>query len=114
MNVVTLIGNLASEVELRPLDGDQKLASFLLAVDRPGSEGKADFVRIAAWGKQAEACARFLAKGRRVAVDGKLRSRSWQEADGKRRNAVEVSANSVQFLQARENGTSDVPFDAAA
>jgi single-strand DNA-binding protein len=96
VNVVTLIGNLASEVELKPVGDEKQVASFLLAVDRPGQEG-ADFIRIAAWNKQAELCARYLVKGRRVAIDGRIRTRSWEE-DGKRRSAVEVVANHVQFL----------------
>ena len=96
MNVVTLIGNLASDVELKPVGEDKQVASFLLAVDRPGQEG-ADFIRISSWNKQAETCARYLSKGRRVAVDGRIRTRSWEE-DGKRRTAVEVVANHVQFL----------------
>ena len=99
MNVVTLIGNLATEVELRDLEGERKVANFVLAVDR--AEEGADFVRVATWNAQAEACARHLAKGRRVAVDGRLRSRSWDDRDGKRRNAVEVVARSVEFLSAR-------------
>ena len=114
MNVVTLIGNLASDVELREVGEDRKVASFLLAVDRPGDKG-ADFVRVAAWNKQAESCARFLAKGRRVAIDGRLRSRSWDDADGTRRSAVEVVANSVQFLSRPDgDGAEVIPFEAAA
>jgi single-strand DNA-binding protein len=113
MNVVTLIGNLATDVDLRKLDGDKQVASFLLAVDRPGRE-QADFVRIAVWDKQAEVCARYLVKGKRVALDGRLRSRSWEE-EGKRRSAVEVVANTVQFLSPRDSeAPADVPFDAAA
>lgn len=96
MNVVTLIGNLASEVELKPVGEEKQVASFLLAVDRPAQEG-ADFIRVTAWNKQAEVCARYLVKGRRVAVDGRIRTRSWEE-DGKQRTAVEVVANHVQFL----------------
>lgn len=113
MNVVTLIGNLASDVEVRELDGDKKVASFLLAVDRPSASGGADFIRIAVWNKQAEVCSRFLAKGKRVAVDGRLRSRSWEEADGKRRTAVEVSASTVEFLSAPDGASDEVPFEAA-
>jgi single-strand DNA-binding protein len=113
MNVVTLIGNLASDVDLRALDGGKQVASFLLAVDRPGREG-ADFVRIAVWDKQAEVCARYLAKGRRVALDGRLRSRSWEE-EGKRRTALEVVAHQVQFLSGPGNGApAEVPFEGAA
>ena len=113
MNVVTLIGNLATDVDVRELEGDKRVANFLLAIDRPGRE-EADFVRIAAWDKQAEACARYLVKGKRVAVDGRLRSSSWEE-DGKRRSAVEVVAHSVQFLSPPDNGAPvDVPFEGAA
>ena len=96
MNNVMLIGNLATDVELKEVGEDKRVASFTLAVDRPGSE-QADFVRVAAWNKQADACNRFLAKGKRVAVDGRLRSRSWEE-DGKKRSAIEVVAASVEFL----------------
>ncbi len=96
MNNVMLIGNLATDVEVKEVGEDKRVASFTLAVDRPGSE-QADFVRIAAWNKQADACNRFLTKGKRVAVDGRLRSRSWEE-DGKKRSAIEVVAASVEFL----------------
>ncbi len=116
MNVVTLIGNLATDVEVRDLGEDRKVASFLLAVDRPGPDAQADFVRISAWNKQAEVCGRFLAKGKRVGVDGRLRSRSWEDADGNRRSAIEVVAKSVQFLSPPDKAAeaADVPFEAAA
>ena len=115
MNVVTLIGNLASEVELKDIGEDRQVANFLLAVDRPG-KGEADFVRISTWNKQAETCARYLAKGRQVAVDGRLRSSSWEDSDGNRRSAIEVVANRVQFLSSpgKEGSAADVPFETAA
>lgn len=115
MNVVTLIGNLASEVELKDIGEDRQVANFLLAVDRPGKD-EADFVRISTWNKQAETCARYLAKGRQVAVDGRLRSSSWEDSDGNRRSAIEVVANRVQFLSPppeKESSATDVPFEAA-
>jgi single-strand DNA-binding protein len=98
VNNVSLIGSVATAVELRRLDGERKVASFLLAVDRPGQADKADFVRIAAWNRQADLCERHLAKGRRIAVDGRLRSRSWEGPDGQRRTAVEVVANHVHLF----------------
>src|SRR5437667_20789 len=70
MNVVTLIGNLATDVDLRKLEGDKQVASFLLAIDRPGRD-EADFIRIAVWDKQAEVCARYLVKGKRVGLGGR-------------------------------------------
>jgi single-strand DNA-binding protein len=114
VNVVTLIGNLCTEVDLKELAGDKRVASFLLAIDRPSKDGGADFIRVSAWDRQAEVCSRYLGKGKRVAVDGRLRSRSWEE-DGKRRSAVEVVANRVQFLSPSDGGASaEVPFEEAA
>ena len=115
MNVVTLIGNLSTDVEVRELGEERKVANFVLAVDRLGPTKEADFISIAAWNKQAELCSRFLAKGKRVAVDGRLRSRSWDDADGKRRSAVEVVARSVQFLSPPDGAGADteVPFETA-
>ena len=116
MNIVTLIGNLATDVDLREVGPDKKVASFLLAVDRASKEGGADFVKVCAWDRQAELCAEYLAKGRRVAVDGWLKSRSWEE-EGKRRTAIEVVARRVEFLggprtQDEEAGGEVIPFEA--
>jgi single-strand DNA-binding protein len=115
MNVVTLIGNLATEVELRELSDGKKVASFLLAIDRASKEGGADFVRVSAWERQAELCSEYLARGRRIALDGRLRSRSWEE-DGKRRSAVEVVAHRVEFLGGApdEGGAEVIPLEPAA
>jgi len=114
MNVVTLLGNLATEVELRDVADGKKVASFVLAVDRPTRDGGTDFVRVSAWDRQAELCAEYLGKGRRVAVDGRLRSRSWEE-DGKRRSAVEVTARHVEFLGGprHDEGAEVIPFEPA-
>ncbi len=120
MNSVHLIGNLATDVELRDVppqqDGqsDKKVASFLLAVDRGGRDGGADFVWVSAWDRQAELCSDYLAKGNRVAVDGRLKSRTWEQ-DGKRRDAVEVVARRVEFLSPPNRdsqGAEVMPFEA--
>jgi len=112
VNVVTLIGNLATDVELRDVGQDMQVASFLLAVDRPGKD-EADFVRVSTWNKQAELCAQYLAQGRKVGVDGRLRSSSWEDSDGNKRNAIEVVANRVEFLSSREKEeAADIPFEA--
>lgn len=119
MNVVTLIGNLATEVELREVAPEKKVANFVLAVDRAGREGGADFVSVSVWDRQAELCAEYLGKGRRVAVDGRLKSRSWED-EGKRRSAIEVVARRIEFLGGgprREEagaGADVIPFEAPA
>jgi len=113
VNVVTLIGNLATAVELRELRGDRKVASFLLAIERRGNERGADFVRVSAWDRQAELCAEYLEKGRRVGVDGRLRSSSC-EKDGKRRSSIEVVARRIEFLGGgppEEAASNVVPLD---
>jgi single-strand DNA-binding protein len=111
VNSVNLIGNLATEVDVKDVAPDKKVASFLLAVDRPGKDAGADFISIATWNRQAEVCAEYLSKGSRIGIDGRLRSRSWADADGKRRTAIEVVANTIQFLDTRVREES--PFDAA-
>jgi len=115
MNSVHLIGNLATDVELRDVADNKKVASFLLAVDRGSRDGGADFVWITAWDRQAELCDEYLAKGNRVAVDGRLKSRTWEQ-DGRRRDAVEVVARRVEFLTgpSRDHeGAEVMPFEAA-
>lgn len=115
MNIVTLIGNLATDVELKDVAQGKRVASFVLAVDRQSKDGGADFVRITVWDRQAELCGQFLGKGKRVGLDGRLRSRSWNADDGSRRSALEVVANRVEFLSER-NGSqaadADIPFAA--
>ncbi|MDX6465964.1 MAG: single-strand DNA-binding protein, partial [Gaiellaceae bacterium] len=122
MNNVSLIGNLASEVELRDVSEEKKVAGFLLAVNRGTREAGADFVRVSAWDRQAELCAEYLTKGQRVGVTGRLRSHSWEE-EGKRRTLVEVVGQRIDFLSGpraanggldEDGGGEVIPFEAAA
>jgi len=114
VNVVTLIGNLATDVELKQVGDGKQLASFLLAVDRHSKDAGADFIPVTAWEKQAELSARYLSKGKRIALDGRLRSRSWEDGEGKKRSALEVVANRVEFLFGRDDASGETPFEAAA
>jgi single-strand DNA-binding protein len=114
MNVVTLIGNLATDVEVRDVGEGGKRASFLLAVDRRSAACGADFVSVVVWDKLAETCERFLVKGRRIGVIGRLRSHSWEE-EGRRHRRVEVVADAVEFLSPPDAAAgTDTPFAAAA
>jgi len=115
VNAVALVGNLATDVELRDVGDDMQVASFVLAVDRAGKD-EADFFRISTWNKQAETCSQYLSKGRQIALEGRLRSSSWEDSDGNKRSAVEVVAHRVQFLSGasgKEDATADIPFEAA-
>jgi single-strand DNA-binding protein len=114
MNIVILSGNLASDVELREFGEEKRLATFRLAVDRSTKTDEADFFRVAVWDQQAQVCADYLAKGRKVAVEGRLRYRTWEDGEEKR-SAVEVVARRVEFLGPRpaESDAEVVPFEAA-
>ena len=116
MNSVSLVGNLATDVELKDV-GEKRVASFLLAVGRGSRDGGADFVWISAWDRQAELCSEYLGKGRQVAVEGRLKSRTWEQ-DGRRRDAIEIVARRIDFLAVprQENGALGevVPFQPAA
>jgi single-strand DNA-binding protein len=113
MNSVSLLGNLATDVELKDV-GEKKVASFLLAVGRAGRDGGADFVWITAWERQGELCAESLAKGARVGVEGRLKSRTWEQ-DGRRRDAIEVVARRIDFLnQPRRQQDAAMPLEPAA
>lgn len=103
LNKVLLIGNLTRDPELRYIPSGTPVVSFGLAINtsitRPNSEAKEEvcFVRVVVWGKQAETCKQYLAKGRLVCVEGRLIYRSWEQ-DGKTRSTLEVRADRVQFL----------------
>lgn len=102
MNRVIFVGNIASDVETRTTNSGKTCALFRLAVQRIRSnkDGKreADFFPVVAWGKTAELCVRFLSKGRKVAIDGRLQTRSYDAQDGSRRHVTEIIAEQVEFL----------------
>jgi single-strand DNA-binding protein len=115
VNNVSVIGNLATDVELREV-GDKRVAKFLLAVDRFSKDGGADFIGVSAWERQGELCAQYLTKGRRVGIEAYLRSHSWEDDQGKRRREIELVARKVDFLSGPREEESDaevVPFEAA-
>lgn len=101
MNSVILIGRLTRDPEVRYTSEQMAVATFNLAIDRPprpGKEKQADFPRITVFGKQAETCERFLAKGRMVAVNGRIQTGSYQNKDGATVYTTDVVANNVEFL----------------
>ena len=98
MNNVVLIGRLTKEPEMR-YSGETAVTTFTLAVDRPMSKDKtADFIRIVTFGKTAELCEKYLAKGRQVAIQGRIQTGSYEDKDGKRVYTTDVIADRVQFL----------------
>jgi len=104
LNKVILIGNLTADPELRYTPSGTARTRFSIAVNRQYKDASGQlqeevtFVPIVTWGSQAENCANYLSKGRSVAVEGRLRIDSFENADGERKKVVEVVASSVQFL----------------
>lgn len=124
INRVVLTGNLTQDPELRSLSSGTSVCSLRLAVNSRKKDAsgqwvdKPNYFDVVVWGAMGEACARYLAKGRPVAVDGRLEWREWETRDGHRRQSVDVVAENVQFLGGRDDGSSarqvqggDVPID---
>ena len=105
INQVILMGRLTRDPEQRTTAGGKTIASFSIAVDRGGESDAADFFEITAWEKLGELVIQYLAKGRRVLVQGRLRQDSWDDKEtGKKRSRVEVTATDVTFLDSAGEG----------
>lgn len=108
INSVVLVGNLTRDPELRHTPSGMAVCSLRIAVNTrrkdqaTGQWGeKPNYFDVTVWGQQGESCAQYLAKGRQVGVQGRLEWREWDAQDGSKRQAVEVVADSVQFLGSR-------------
>ena len=111
INRVVLTGNLTADPELSTLPSGTSVCKLRLAVNRRYKDSasgewveKPNYFDIKVWGAQGENCATYLSKGRPVAVDGRLEWREWESQDGGKRSAVEVVADTVQFLGSRGDG----------
>lgn len=101
LNRVLLIGRLAKDVELKYTPTGTAVAKFSLAVGgkpKPDGSDTVSFFYVTVWGKLAENCAAFIAKGKQIAVDGRLEQKRWSTQDGQNRYSVEVVAERVEFL----------------
>ncbi|MEN1133234.1 single-stranded DNA-binding protein, partial [Listeria monocytogenes] len=107
MNRVVLVGRLTKDPELRYTPAGVAVATFTLAVNRPFKNGQgeqeADFIQCVVWRKPAENVANFLKKGSLTGVDGRVQTRNYEGNDGKRVYVTEIVAESVQFLEPKQN-----------
>ncbi|HYI98331.1 MAG TPA: single-stranded DNA-binding protein [Thermoleophilaceae bacterium] len=128
INRVVLTGNLTRDPELRSTPSGTAVCSLRVACNtrRKDASGewvdKPNYFDVTVWGAQGENCATYLAKGRPVAIDGRLEWREWEDQNGNKRQAVDIIADSVQFLGGRDDAAgggnggrftpqSDVPAD---
>lgn len=121
MNKIVILGRLTKDPEVRYTPSQKVVASLTLAVDRPflGQDGKreADFIPVVIWGKTAELVGNSCAKGHRLLVEGRLQIRNFDAKDGTKHWVTEVIANSVEFIERKEQAKKmtdmgqSVPFD---
>ncbi|HKO37811.1 MAG TPA: single-stranded DNA-binding protein [Solirubrobacterales bacterium] len=110
VNVVVVTGNLTRDPELRHTGGGTAVCDLRVAVNsrRKDQSGnwvdKPNYFDVTVWGAQGENCANYLSKGRPVAIEGRLDWREWEAKDGGKRQAVQIVANTVQFLGSRDGG----------
>ncbi len=122
MNKVFLIGRLSRDPELRHTTSGMAVCQINVAVGRRTGQGRdpeTDFINVVVWDKQAENVAKYLAKGRQVAVEGRIQTRSYDNNEGKKTYVTEVVASNVEFLgSASDNNRQqsmpeENPFDSA-
>ena len=122
INVVVITGNLTQDPELRSTAGGTSVCKLRVAVNSRRKDGqtgewvdKPNYFDVTVWGAQGENCANYLSKGRPVAVEGRLDWREWEAKDGSgKRQAVEIIANSVQFLGSRDGSAAAAAATATA
>jgi single-strand DNA-binding protein len=119
MNQVILIGRLTRDPEVRYTGDQMAITSFTVAIDRPvraDREKQADFPRVTVFGKQAENCEKYLAKGRMVAVQGRIQTGSYKNKEGATVYTTDVVADRVEFIDwgdraGRQGQSSDRGFE---
>jgi len=125
VNKVILLGNLGANPELRYTQGQQAVANLRIATtekwtDKSGQKQEAtEWHRVVVWGKQAEIVGQYLTKGRQVYIEGRIRTRQWQDQQGQKRYTTEIVAQNVQMLGGRgerseEAGATIPPDDSMA
>ena len=106
-NRAVLIGRLTADPELKTTQSGVSVCSFRIAVDRPykkDGERGADFITIVAWRQAADFICRYFAKGKPIGVEGSIQTREYTDKDGNKRNAFEVVADRVFFVESKGDG----------
>jgi len=116
LNICALIGRLGQDPELRATQGGQQVANFRIAVSERYRDGSGErqertlWLGVVAWGKLAETCAQYLTKGSRVAVQGRLQSRQYEDKEGQQREVFELVLSNMTMLDGkRDSGGDEAP-----
>ena len=103
MNKVILIGNTTKDLELTTMPSGTSMTRISLAVKRPFGDDETDFFDITVWGNSAENCAKYLHKGDKVAVVGRIQNRSYEDSKGNKKKITEIVAENVEFLNSKKD-----------
>jgi len=121
LNKVTLIGNLGQKPDVRYLQQGRAVARFSLATKErftnPNSnqtQDRTEWHKIVVWGKLAEFCEKYLTQGKQVYIEGKLRTRPWQDKEGVNRKTTEIEALTIILLGKRESAPEEEAFRGGA
>ena len=109
MNTVILSGRVANDLEVKYTPTQTAALNLVIAIDRPTQDKKTDFPRVTVYGKQAENCALYSEKGKRIAVQGHIQTGSYQK-DGKTIYTTDIIADRVEFLEFKDNGFGEFGF----
>ncbi len=112
MNKVFLIGRLSRDPELRHTSNGTAVCQINVAISRPVGQGKdpeTDFINVTVWNKPAENVAKYLSKGRQIAIEGRIQTRNYDNNEGKKVYVTEVIASNVEFLGSANDSNKNVP-----
>ena len=113
MNIAIMTGRLTRDPEVRVTQNGNSVATFSLAVDRRyKKEGQptADFISCVAWGRTAETIGQYCAKGKKIGVEGRIQTRTYETNDGSKRYVTEVIVDSFEFLESKSKSEGSNPF----
>ncbi|MFO8085637.1 MAG: single-stranded DNA-binding protein [Desulfobacterales bacterium] len=119
LNKAILIGNLGRDPEIRYTPSGLAVANFSLATTENWTkdgqkESRTEWHRIVAFGRLAEICGEYLAKGKQIYIEGKIQTREWEDKDGNKKYTTEIVAGQMQMLGTRENNFSESPRSSSA
>ena len=109
LNSVILMGRLVADPELRKTPSGLSVSAFRIAVQRTHNRDLTDWIDIVAWRQQAEFVTKYFQKGSMIIVEGSIQTRSYEDKNGNKRTAVEVTANQVHFAQSKSKESSNEP-----
>lgn len=108
MNVIAVTGNMTADPELKTTPNGVPVCSFTVAVRRPNTKDKTDFINCVAWRSCAEFISNYFSKGQKIEIDGSLTSRKWEDKNGNKRTSFEITVSNAAFGESKKAETAAV------